>query len=605
MKPDNFSIAEQSYRHLFLVQNRAYWQSRPFPYDPNLDLVLTLDFGVFHEIRHMGGKVEFLDHLIDPQIMEKYNYETYHFFARWHYDSKGNDFFAYKGIKVGNALRIAIWANITQYARTVINLLAVKKIEYKKVFVGVQDYYTLDILKALDIKIETWGPQNDEQTQEYYFPILRWIDESIYPSGAKQVLKSFLTGIFDLMLSFWDRCLIFKKKVLNIFIHPYHPTQRIIEKLKNNPAVNLIFENYTWTQGPFKERRLPTQPPSYHHKHLAKEMIDKFQMEKSIHWNLDGFPISDYLYLIIIKRISGPLAGCLQTVDCIIAYYKKNKLDLMVTIANIGFTNCLMLNYCHKYGIPTFLIINGLFAHSYLDEAKDATWINSYGESVKNNYFCNMQNIVCLGDPRMDDYINNASLKVINRQRPTIVIGASGFSNVDLNSYVAVEFDFFYDVMNALKTVCEKGKEMNIVLKVRANGYIEQYKSFLTEYFLGIPVTIYDDLSMKDIFSGADYFITIYSQTLFEASCLGIPVLYYKKDTQVNHPPFDGKSELVTAFCLSDLIDKIERFYNKDPIYEAFLDKKVMEKYVGCLDGKSTDRNIDFIYSLLEPSGEH
>jgi len=61
----------------------------------------------------------------------------------------------------------------------------------------------------------------------------------------------------------------------------------------------------------------------------------------------------------------------------------------------------------------------------------------------------------------------------------------------------------------------------------------------------------------------------------------------------------------VTAFCLDDLVDKMEMFYENDSIYEAFLKKKVMERYVGCLDGKSTERNIDFIYSLVNRSGGH
>jgi len=605
MKSDPLRITEQAYRYLFLVQNRAYWHSCPFPYDPKQDLILTYDFGIFQEIRDRGGNVEFLDHLIDPQTMQKYNYETYDFFAKWHYDEKGDDIFAYRGIKVGNAFRIAIWANITQYARTLINLLAARKIKCEKMFVGIQDYYALDIIKALDIKMEAWEPQKDVQFQEYYFPILRWIDESIYPTGAKQVLKSVLTGILDLSLTVWDTFQVFRKKRINIFIHPYHPTQRIIEELKSNPDINLIFENYTWAEGPFKERRLPMQSPSVQYKRLAKEMLDQFQMKKTAHWSMDGFPVSDHLYPIILKRIQEPLAQCLKTMDSIIGYFSKKKLNLMVTIANIGFTNCLMINYCHRRNIPTYLVINGLLAHSFLDEAKEATWINAYGESVKNNYFRGMSNVVCLGDPRMDEYIDNSVIKNINRVRPTIVIGASGFSNVDLNSYVAVEFDFLHDILTAFQKLKAQGREMDIVVKVRSNGYITQYKTFVQEYFPDMPVIIYDRTPMKEVLSKADFFISIYSQTLFEASCLGIPVLYYKKDTQISQPPFDGKSELETAFCLDDLVDKMEMFYCSDSRYETFQDKKVMGKYLGCLDGKSTERNIDFIYSLIDRSGGH
>jgi hypothetical protein len=568
-------------------------------------LVLTYDFGVFKEVSDLGGEIAFLDHLVPPDVMEKYNYETYDFFAKWHCDSEGDDIFAYKGIKTGNAFRIAIWSNITQYTRTLINLLAVKRIEYETMFVGINDGYTNEILNALDIEMETWKPQNDMFFQEYYFPILQWIDESIYTTGVKQAFKRVLTGILDLVLSLYDRLRVSGGKYIDIFIHPYHPTQRIIEKLKSNPNINLIFENYTWAEGTLKERRLPVRGFSPHYKRLAAEMINNFWGRKTAHWNIGGFPVSDYIYPIIVNRISEPLGNCLKTLDSIIRYFQKRKLMLMVAISNIGFTNCLMMNYCHHNQIPTYLIINGLLVSSYLDEAKDATWINAYGESVKINYFCGMNNIVCLGDPRMDNYVNNIKPRQVNTNRPTIVIGASGFSNIDLNSYVAVEFDFLHDVLSACQKLKAQSREMDIVLKIRPNGYITQYKVFLQEYFPEMAVQVYDRIPMREILLKADFFISIYSQTLFEASCLGIPVLYYKKDTQISYPPFDGKSQLVTALSLDDLVDKMQMFYRRGSIYEAFLDKKVMESYIGCLDGKNTERNIDFIYSLIGQSSFH
>lgn len=45
----------------------------------------------------------------------------------------------------------------------------------------------------------------------------------------------------------------------------------------------------------------------------------------------------------------------------------------------------------------------------------------------------------------------------INREMPTITIGASGFNSTDLNSYVAVEFDFMYDILKAF-SVLNKNK---------------------------------------------------------------------------------------------------------------------------------------------------
>ena len=41
---------------------------------------------------------------------------------------------------------------------------------------------------------------------------------------------------------------------------------------------------------------------------------------------------------------------------------------------------------CKNKNIPSFMIINGLMAHNYMDEAKYATYINSYSESIKQGY---------------------------------------------------------------------------------------------------------------------------------------------------------------------------------------------------------------------------
>ena len=50
----------------------------------------------------------------------------------------------------------------------------------------------------------------------------------------------------------------------------------------------------------------------------------------------------------------------------------------------------------------------------------------------------------------------------------------------------------------------------------------------------------------------------------------------------------------------NDLSRAINDFQNNHPRFDAFLDRKVMEKYIGPLDGKNLERNLDFIYELLK-----
>ena len=241
------------------------------------------------------------------------------------------------------------------------------------------------------------------------------------------------------------------------------------------------------------------------------------------------------------------------------------------------------------------MIINGLMAHNYMDEAKHATYINSYSQSIKENYFKGMKNIVAIGDPRMDKY-PTPKIKKINRKAPTIVIGASGFNTTNLNSYTAVEFDFIYDILQAIQAF---QKDVKVIIKVRPNGFKEQYLDFVSEYFDKLDVEVVFSKPVRRVLEKSDLYITIYSQTLFEASCMGIPVIYYKKDTEVINPPFDGKSELVTIYDVQELIEALNDFKKNHSRFNAFLDRSVMEKYIGPLDGRNLDRNINFIENIL------
>jgi CDP-glycerol glycerophosphotransferase (TagB/SpsB family) len=172
-----------------------------------------------------------------------------------------------------------------------------------------------------------------------------------------------------------------------------------------------------------------------------------------------------------------------------------------------------------------------------------------------------------------------------------------------MNSYLAVEFEFLFDVLQALRIVKDRGISLRVVIKVRSNGYREQYEQFCREYFPGLVDDIADKVPIKDILEQTDFFISIYSQTLFEASCLGIPCVYYKKDDEIKDPPFDGHSELVTVFDVDGLVKAFFDFQAGNKRFGAFLDKSVMERYVGPLDGKNLERNLTFVHELLAKDG--
>ncbi len=63
--------------------------------------------------------------------------------------------------------------------------------------------------------------------------------------------------------------------------------------------------------------------------------------------------------------------------------------------------------------------------------------------------------------------------------------------------------------------------------------------------------------------------------------------------------PFDGHSELVTIDNVDNLLKAFSDFQSGDKRFDAFLDKSVMGKYIGPLDGKNLERNRAVVYDLL------
>jgi hypothetical protein len=586
------------YRHIFLVENRNMWEACPFDYDGQKDIVLTFDFGLYRQMEAKGSAVAYLDHLASVETLTYYNYETCKYFGKWYYDKEGKDIFEYRDLSFGNAFRIEIWNDITYSVRLCINLIALKKISCDKLYVGLTDRCTMNLLPKLGFKYETWRSENDNRYCSYYFPVFKWMYERIYKAdhSAKGIIKSIISSFLDLWLYLCDKLGFSGRNIKYVYVWQYHPTLRIIQQLIKDRRMTVVAAEY-WKSSVKRIRRLPIYGFFKDYKALAAGYLEKFNKTKVARWEIEGFEISDVILSEIIARIKPSLPYHLKAIDSIIRFYSDKQLALMITISDLGIVNCLMMNYCRKNNIPIYLIINGLLGELYIDEAKNATWINSYGVSIKDNYYKGMSNIVCLGDPRMDDYVNNIKRRDINRKEPTVLIGAAGFSNADLTSYLAIEFDFINDVIKACEAIIKNGSKIKLKVKVRPNGYIEQYRELFREYFDRLNIEVYDTTPIKELLKQADLYISVNSQTLFEASVIGIPVIYYKKDKDCDTPPFDLKSELVTAVTIDELEKNIRLFQDGDNVFDKFLDKKVMEKYIGPLDGHSLEKNMEFIYS--------
>jgi hypothetical protein len=476
-------------------------------------------------------------------------------------------------------------------------------IEFSNLYIGSDSIDLKKIVQQLGFIYTEIKHKSDSLSmfQVFYFPIHSWLDEKIRYIGLrgfKYKIRDFLGRSQASIMLLIDKLFNLNKKRPLIFIQEYHPTREIIKSLVKDRRFRILLSSFSKQPGSFRYIPIGIKKNENFNK-ISLDLLNDFEIRKHQKYFVNDVDISNELYYIISKRVSASIYDYIKTLDSIINYISKENLKLIVLITNLGKISTLIDCVGRTFKIPNYLIINGFMSGDFLDESKYANFINSYSKSIKLNYFNNANNVFTLGDPRMDAY-SNLKPKFINRNTPTITIGTSGFNTIDLNSYSAVEFDFLFQILTSISKVQNfDDKDIQVIIKVRPNGYIEQYRNFVSKYFPDLNIEILDSMNMREVLEKSDLYISLYSQTLFEASCMGIPVIYHKNDSEICHPPFDNNSELVTTKDSNDLYNKIIDFFNNHDRFNKFLDKSIMEKYIGHLDGLNLERNINFINSLI------
>lgn len=597
---DNF------FRNVYLVDDENAFLLVTQEYDPKLDIVYTFDFGLLKSIELKGGRCALIDHIIDHDQLQKDNFLIYHFFNKWYLRQDDSDVFTFNDISFGMAFRQEIWNDYTFYIR-IRNSIS-KIILFKRNRLLVVSNMPLLIMALHDLSVEFEEIKYITTGNVFFFPIFKWNTDAIRTRNLRSFLLAFINATIITVQNISDIFQFSRSKPCNVFIQQYHPTNSIIKSLGKDKKIQLVLQNnstYKDIKRMFSEHTIPLHGMSSKYKKLAKEMISEVEANRTSHLVLsNGDDVTEAVVRVLTTRIEKSVPDYIRMLDSIIHYFDRETLKLEILIANLGIMSSLIDAYCKQRNIPCYLIINGILAKNFCDESKYATVINSYSRSIRDNYFRGMDNVLTLGDPRMDSYAINKSKKEINRSYPTITIGSSGYNPTDLNSYLCVEFAFMYDVISALLLIRAEGKLFDIIVKVRPNGYKSQYEAFFKRFFSDFSVSIVDTVPMLCVLQKTDFYISIYSQTLFEASMMGIPVLYYKKDTETTNTPFDGKSELVTVDTIEGLVTAVNDFYADSSRYSAFLERSVMEKYIGPLDGKNLERNLNFIYKLLDCKDE-
>jgi len=594
----------KKYRNIYILESRNYWSHCAEAFVPDQDLVLTFDFGLKHEIESIGGHTFYVDSLCSQDEMQKNNFLAAEFFKKWHYDKTNNDIFTAQGVPFGFSFRIEIWSEYLHYVRLRANLEQLRALKYHTISIGEENGFVSDILKEMGLGFEIINKKVASHQAVYFFDIHKYMHNALHGKAIKDIARNILVFVLSKIRFYTDMFFKNKPTQKTVYVQIYHPTKRIVEHLLKDANFRVVTSSLVIEKGWkkfFVQRLIPLLGRKEKFEKNAELLLGDFKRNRFATLVLnDGTDITAGVYNVIESQIGKRVSEALRILNSVMIYIKKYPIHLEIMIANIGLVQTIVDSVLKMKGVPSYLIINGMLGGRFSDEGKYATFINCYSESMHQYYFESAANVLCLGDPRMDRYVGNEdNTKVINRLNPTISIGTSGFNNTDLISHVAVEFDFMFDVLTALQQLKNEGYSFLIIIKVRPNGVLKQYKSFVAEYFNGLGVEVLQTVAIYEVLQRTDLYISLYSQTLFEASCLGIPSIYYKKDKEYLDPPFDNKSELVTVDNVIALKQAFLDFKVDAPRFDAFLDKSIMEKYIGPLDGKNLERNLDFIYDIL------
>lgn len=593
-------VLRSSYRRIFIVDGRDAFAACRELYDAAADLVLTYDFALRRELSAAGGDVFYVDHLVDSARLNEDNFRAYEFFQTWHTGKDGTDHFVHRGVPYGMSFRLDFWNDFICFVRARLCLDRLRETSWSALYVRTELGLVEAILGRLGIPFEAIVTRVAPERPHYFFPIHRWMRENIRRRGVRGWAIETGARLLGSAYAWTDRLFGGRGRPL-VFVQDYHPTRTLIQRLRRDRRVRVVrtavARHSLWS------RYIPLGKPNRRHEVEAARALAAHRAVREARLVVGhGLDLTNEAYELIEQCVAPRVATSLRRLEDILDYVKQLPIALEVLIANIGDVDTLVDCVCRARGVPSYLIANGLLLTPFVDDSKYATTINAYSESVRDHYFRGMTNIVCEGDPRMDRYVPLMPRRPAPSGCMHVAIGASGHSNTDLNSYVAVEFEFLDGVLSALALLKAEGVLLTVTIKVRANGYASQYRDFAAEYYPGLVDEIVADAPMSDVLAGADCLVSIYSQTLFEASCLGIPAVYFRVDDEYKYQPFDGESEVVTVDARDELLQALRDVARGHPRFDAFMAPEAMSKYIGPLDGGNLERNLRVVHRMLGAS---
>ena len=602
---DQIVNLKKNYRSIFYIPSKQAYLNISSQIDLKHDLILTFDFGLKKLIKSLGGECHYIDKLLPALEMQKNNFIIQEFIEKWHLNSDGEDLFTYKKFEFGQSFQIYFISELYNVVRIGCGLSILNNLKFEQLILINPEKIIEEILTDLDILHTVQIDDVVSRDGGYFFDVNKYMNQALNEKTLKYqtffAIKNILNRLLHISLIKSNT----SKKLVYFQLH--HPTIAMFKKMNNSIIYETILAPGVHI-GNFlekiRQRNFYVIGINKTHQLAANNLNMNYQKKRCRDLILsNGINLTKSANRTIDKYVIDKTKNAIQIIESIEKFFSYQSLDLLILVTNFGFFDSILHSYAKKFHIPTYMIINGMLIAKHGNDSKSATLINAYSIQMAQDYFKDCNNVLSIGDPRMDRYFSTIKVPIMNSKSKSIAIGigAAGFNNTDLASYSAYEFDFIFECLEGIRRFEHSSNlKVDIKLRIRANSFIQQYREFINEFFPDLTITYCQGDLLNDFLGNLDLYITFYSQTLFEASAIGVPVIYFKIDEEDLYAPFDAKSELVTVGSMIELSNLLMNFQYNKGMYTSFMKRETLEKYIGFLDGTNLDRNMNVIESLLE-----
>lgn len=254
----------------------------------------------------------------------------------------------------------------------------------------------------------------------------------------------------------------------------------------------------------------------------------------------------------------------------------------------------LLVRAAQAEGITTVLVNDGWKGDDHQPEGMTADRVCALSASTAETYFRARRAgtpVAVTGDPRTD-LAGRPPSRAIGISGVTglqrVLVGSFTFSPLDLLCRRS-DPEVFLDEVLAGIGASERGRGAQITIKLHPADREAVYASVLDRHAgLNLQVVATGDIS--ELFGACDAYVSTYTTSLLQAAAAGVPIAYYRVNSQRLHAPFSGDELMQRATASTP--DELAALLDGGRLLEA-PGAAWLERYLGPSDGHCTDRLLD------------